>query len=310
MGWCESGILLHAPLYGDLARTGLKIHLRHDRSAATVRAAGALYDLVPPLALANKGAKEWNALEIRMNWPSLQVTLNDVLIQDVKLDRSDQFRWRARRGYIGFEDLGFEVRYRNIAIHELPDTDREWKSLFNKADLTGWTAEGAARWTVEEGRLAASGGDGFLPDPPPDKYLQRLRRRAFLAGLTVSGTAIGNTFTYPAGPDRDREIAYTKLWIDRAADMGAPTIRIFAGNLQADLPRVVRILKRGQLSRLARAGVLGRGRAEDRRAEIPRRASAPHGHSVARLGAPRMTCPPVRSPSSPRGCHQHGWRTV
>ena len=48
----------------------------------------------------------------------------------------------------------------------------------------------------------------------------------------MSGTAIGNTFTYPAGPDRDRNIAYTKLWIDRAADMGAPTIRIFAGNLQ------------------------------------------------------------------------------
>ena len=71
-----------------------------------------------------------------------------------------------------------------------------------------------------------------MPDPLPDKYLQRLRRRAFLAGLTVSGTAIGNTFTHPAGLDRDREIAYTKLWIDRAADMGAPTIRIFAGNLQ------------------------------------------------------------------------------
>ena len=72
----------------------------------------------------------------------------------------------------------------------------------------------------------------YVPDPLPDRYLQRLRRRAFLAGLSVSGTAIGNTFTYPAGPDRDREIAYTKLWIDRAADMGAPTIRIFAGNLQ------------------------------------------------------------------------------
>ena len=72
----------------------------------------------------------------------------------------------------------------------------------------------------------------YVPDPLPDKYLQRLRRRAFLAGVTVSGTAIGNTFTHPAGPDRDREIAYTKLWIDRAADMGAPTIRIFAGDLQ------------------------------------------------------------------------------
>jgi sugar phosphate isomerase/epimerase len=72
----------------------------------------------------------------------------------------------------------------------------------------------------------------YVPDPLPDKYLQRLRRRAFLAGVSVSGTAIGNTFTHPAGPDRDREIAYTKLWIDRAVDMGAPTIRIFAGDVQ------------------------------------------------------------------------------
>jgi sugar phosphate isomerase/epimerase len=72
----------------------------------------------------------------------------------------------------------------------------------------------------------------YVPDPLPDKYLQRLRRRAFLAGLSVSGTAIGNTFTHPPGADRDREIAYTKLWIDRAADMGAPTIRIFAGDVQ------------------------------------------------------------------------------
>ena len=72
----------------------------------------------------------------------------------------------------------------------------------------------------------------YVPEPLPDRYLQRLRRRALLAGLTVSGTAIGNTFTHPAGPDRNREIVYTKLWIDRAADMGAPTIRIFAGNVQ------------------------------------------------------------------------------
>ncbi len=72
----------------------------------------------------------------------------------------------------------------------------------------------------------------YVPDPLPDLYLQRLRRRAFLAGLTVSGTAIGNTFTHPPGPARDREIGYTKRWIDRAADMGAPTIRVFAGDVQ------------------------------------------------------------------------------
>jgi sugar phosphate isomerase/epimerase len=72
----------------------------------------------------------------------------------------------------------------------------------------------------------------YVPEPLPDRYLQRLRKRALLAGLTVSGTAIGNTFTHPPGAERDREIAYTKLWIDRAADLAAPTIRIFAGNVQ------------------------------------------------------------------------------
>ena len=42
----------------------------------------------------------------------------------------------------------------------------------------------------------------YVPEPLPDAYLQRLRRRAFLLGLTVSGTAIGNTFTHPPGPRR------------------------------------------------------------------------------------------------------------
>jgi sugar phosphate isomerase/epimerase len=72
----------------------------------------------------------------------------------------------------------------------------------------------------------------YVPEPLPDGYLQGLRRAAFLQGLTVSGTAIGNTFTYAPGPERDREIAHTRTWIDRAVQLGAPTIRIFAGNLQ------------------------------------------------------------------------------
>jgi sugar phosphate isomerase/epimerase len=72
----------------------------------------------------------------------------------------------------------------------------------------------------------------YVPDPLPDLYLQRLRRHAFLSGLTVSGTAIGNTFTHPPGQARDREIAYCKHWIDRAVELGAPTIRIFAGDVQ------------------------------------------------------------------------------
>jgi sugar phosphate isomerase/epimerase len=72
----------------------------------------------------------------------------------------------------------------------------------------------------------------YVPEPVPDGYLAGLRRRAFLLGFDVSGTAIGNTFTHPPGAKRDEQIAYTKRWIDRAVELGAPTIRIFAGNVQ------------------------------------------------------------------------------
>ena len=72
----------------------------------------------------------------------------------------------------------------------------------------------------------------YVPEPLPDAYLHQLRRRAFLLGLTVSGTAIGNTFTHPPGEKRNEQMAYAKRWIDRAVELGAPTIRIFAGDVQ------------------------------------------------------------------------------
>lgn len=62
-----------------------------------------------------------------------------------------------------------------------------------------------------------------------DDFLLKVRRHAFLRGIECSGTAIGNEFGWPKGPERDREIAAAKAWVDRAAVLGAPHIRVFAG---------------------------------------------------------------------------------
>ena len=86
----------------------------------------------------------------------------------------------------------------------------------------------AATWELD----AVEPTSYYFPDPPTQEYCRRLRRHAFLLGLGISGTAIRNTFTYPPGPERDKEIAHVKRWIDLAVDLGAPTIRIFAGDLQ------------------------------------------------------------------------------
>ncbi len=38
----------------------------------------------------------------------------------------------------------------------------EWISLFNGKDLTGWTARGKAKWSVEDGVLVGVGGMGHI----------------------------------------------------------------------------------------------------------------------------------------------------
>lgn len=68
----------------------------------------------------------------------------------------------------------------------------------------------------------------FSPDAD-ERYFLELKRQAFLRGLTISGTAIGNDFTVGKGPKLDRQIKDAIQWIDHAAVLGAPHIRFFAG---------------------------------------------------------------------------------
>jgi sugar phosphate isomerase/epimerase len=69
----------------------------------------------------------------------------------------------------------------------------------------------------------------YFPTPVTDEYLQQLQRQCFRLGLDVSGTAVGNDFGFPPGKARDEQLASVKRWIDHAQVLGAPVIRIFAG---------------------------------------------------------------------------------
>lgn len=77
----------------------------------------------------------------------------------------------------------------------------------------------------------------YFPTELEDDFLIRLRRHCFLRGVAVSGSAVGNNFTHPLGEKRTSEIASVKKWIDRAALLGAPHIRVFAGNPPAGTSR-------------------------------------------------------------------------
>jgi len=87
-------------------------------------------------------------------------------------------------------------------------------------------------YCAEQGCAGTELTSYYFPKDLDEAYLLKLRRHAFLRGVAISGTAVGNTFTHPKGDKRDTELANVKKWVDRAAVLGAPHIRVFAGNLQ------------------------------------------------------------------------------
>lgn len=71
------------------------------------------------------------------------------------------------------------------------------------------------------------------PDVPADGYIYQLKRMAHQLGLAISGTGIRTEFAQPGKEARTKEVALVKKWIEVAAKLGAPVIRIFSG---ASLP--------------------------------------------------------------------------
>ena len=68
------------------------------------------------------------------------------------------------------------------------------------------------------------------PAVPADEYIFHLKKKAFLSGLEISGTGIRNDFTDPDPLKRKEGIQLIKNWIEVSQKLGAPVIRIFAGN--------------------------------------------------------------------------------
>lgn len=71
----------------------------------------------------------------------------------------------------------------------------------------------------------------YFPNDVTTAELHRLKQHAFGLGLDVSGTSVGNNFCVPDGPEREKQLTLVRTWVDRAAELDAPVIRIFAGTV-------------------------------------------------------------------------------
>jgi sugar phosphate isomerase/epimerase len=67
------------------------------------------------------------------------------------------------------------------------------------------------------------------PTPPSDDYINNFKRRAFQLSLDISGTGVRNDFATPDEAIRSEGVRHAKEWVEVAAKLGAPVLRVFAG---------------------------------------------------------------------------------
>ena len=125
----NSGVFLRAPREGDPAYQGMEIQVLDDRapqyaSLKPWQYCGSLYAVQPPAQRVSKPAGEWQHYEITCQGPEVRVKLNDELIIDVDLiDHMEKTAknpgLQRRKGFIGLQNHGDRVEYRNIRITEL-----------------------------------------------------------------------------------------------------------------------------------------------------------------------------------------------
>ncbi len=100
------------------------------------------------------------------------------------------------------------------------------KPAFTLFDLLDWCAE----QNIEALDVTAYYIPGY-PEVPADEYIYEFKRKAFRLGIDISGTGIRNNFASPDPAVRAADVERAKKWIIVAEKLGAPVIRLFAGEI-------------------------------------------------------------------------------
>lgn len=135
----NSGIFLSVvETKGKIYSTGIEMQIldndKHKDGANPTHRAGACYDLYPSVDSAVKKVGEWNQVRILKVGDHYQFFLNGVKTADFKTE-SDAFKklvasrkfakWplfaKSKKGYIGLQDHGNVVSFRNLKIREIKE---------------------------------------------------------------------------------------------------------------------------------------------------------------------------------------------
>jgi hypothetical protein len=123
----NSGVFVHVPVLKEGEHPhiqGIEIQVidnngpMHAGKLQPYQYAGSIYGAVPAVDAPYKGAGEWNAYEITCQGDMLTVVFNGKKVAEGNL-ATDPLKSRPRKGFLGLQNHGTGVEYRNIRIKTL-----------------------------------------------------------------------------------------------------------------------------------------------------------------------------------------------
>lgn len=138
---CNSGIFFRVEEPKDPVNTGFEIQVMSGKKTGK-HEFGAIYDLVSTTKNAGKETGQWNSVEIKCAGPNISVKVNGEEVAAIDCEKFDKpgycpdgqkhkyvlkgkpraVKDFARTGYLGFQDHGHKVWYKNVKVLELPST--------------------------------------------------------------------------------------------------------------------------------------------------------------------------------------------
>lgn len=135
---CNSGIFFRVEDPKNPVHTGYEVQVMSGTKVGTHQF-GAIYDLATTTKNAGKKTGEWNTVEIKCQGPNISVVVNGQTVSSLNCDKYNQpglcpngkkhkFKLNgkpravkdfARSGYLGFQDHGHKVWYKNVKLLEL-----------------------------------------------------------------------------------------------------------------------------------------------------------------------------------------------
>jgi hypothetical protein len=135
---CNSGIFMRVEDPNNPVHTGFEIQVMAGEKTGK-HEMGAIYDLGTTSKNAGRETGEWNSLEITCKGPHISVKVNGEKVSEINCDdftepglcpdgQKHKFKLKkqpravkdfARNGFLGFQDHGHKVWYRNVKLLEL-----------------------------------------------------------------------------------------------------------------------------------------------------------------------------------------------